>query len=493
MVTLNLDAGELDSETEALWSRFDVLHCACGGHAGDARSMARVAAFCARTGVGLGAHPAYPDRAHFGRRSLAMSGAALADAVAAQCAALAEVAAAAGVAVRSVKPHGALYHDAARDPAIAEAVVRGAIASLGTQVAIVGPAHGGSGLREAAAAHGVRAVREGFADRGRRADGSLVPRGEPGALIEDPDAAARQAVQLAAEVDTICVHADTPNALAIARAVRAAIDRARAGGERGHGEEDGSQRERDGDAHRHDGGQPGHGGRGRATGDGDAHRHDRQPGHGGRGRATGGASRSSTGAAMPDWVALGDRAIRFRRPPRTAPRAIVRAARAWPGVVDVVVARDDVAVYFAAAPQVDPARFAALAALPDGELEPPRTVELHAVYDGPDLADVARAIGATADEVARIHAERTYVVETMGFAPGFAYLAGLDPRLATLPRRATPRPRVPAGALAIAGGFTAVYPFDSPGGWHLLGRVAERMFTADGALLRLGDRVRFVR
>ena len=192
------------------------------------------------------------------------------------------------------------------------------------------------------------------------------------------------------------------------------------------------------------------------------------------------------------WVALGDRAVRFARPAGVSPRAIVRAARAWDGVIDVVVARDDVAVYWERAPQLDHAQIAALAALRDDEA-PARTIELHAIYDGPDLDDIARAIGASVDEVVRMHAAPTYVVETLGFAPGFAYLTGLDARLAMIERRVTPRSRVPAGALAIAGGYTAVYPFDSPGGWNLIGRVDERMFTARGALLSLGDRVRFSR
>lgn len=192
------------------------------------------------------------------------------------------------------------------------------------------------------------------------------------------------------------------------------------------------------------------------------------------------------------WVALGDRAIRFARPAGVSPRAIVNAARAWNGAIDVVVARDDVAVYFEGPPHVERAQVAALALLRD-DAAAPRTIELRATYDGPDLDDIARAIGATTDEVVQLHAAPTYVVETMGFAPGFAYLVGLDPRLAALPRRPTPRTRVPAGALAIAGGYTAVYPFDSPGGWNVVGRVAERMFTTEGALLRLGDRVRFGR
>jgi KipI family sensor histidine kinase inhibitor len=190
------------------------------------------------------------------------------------------------------------------------------------------------------------------------------------------------------------------------------------------------------------------------------------------------------------WVALGDRAIRFARPPVSA-RALVRAIRAWPGVVDVVVAREHVAAYFADEPAVDPAQLAALATLRDID-EPVREVELRVTYDGPDLDDVARASGLTTAEVVRAHAAATYTVDTLGFAPGFAYLTGLDARL-RLPRRATPRPRVPAGSLAIADVYTTVYPFDSPGGWHLIGHVVGvRMFDDHGPRLHLGDQVRFV-
>lgn len=197
------------------------------------------------------------------------------------------------------------------------------------------------------------------------------------------------------------------------------------------------------------------------------------------------------------WRPLGDRAIRFARPNVPA-RAIVREVRAWPGVIDVVVAAEDVAAYFADVRSVDELRAAralddrlrALANATDTD-EPVRDHVLRVRYDGADLDDVARATGLTRDEVIAIHAGATYTVETIGFAPGFAYLAGLDPRL-ELARRATPRSRVPAGSVAIAGKQSAVYPFDSPGGWHLLGSVVgATMFDANGPLLALGDRVRF--
>lgn len=184
--------------------------------------------------------------------------------------------------------------------------------------------------------------------------------------------------------------------------------------------------------------------------------------------------------------ALGDRAIRFARPASSA-RAIVRAVRAWPGVTDVVVARETVAAYFAGPPEIDETRIAALAALPD-DPTPSRDHVLRAIYDGEDLEELARTTGV---DVARVHAAGTYTVDQMGFQPGFAYLVGLDPRLA-VPRRASPRPRVPAGTIAIAAGYTAVYPFESPGGWHLIGHVVDaRMFGPDGSLLAIGDRVRF--
>ncbi|MGN6105773.1 MAG: LamB/YcsF family protein [Kofleriaceae bacterium] len=230
---LNLDAGELASETEELWRLFDVLNVACGGHAGDASSMARVVEACRGPRPRAGAHPSYPDRAGFGRRSLDIGLDALAAAVAEQCAALRAIAEPRGVTVSTVKPHGALYHDAAASLPLARAVLRGATEALGRAIVVIGPASGpaqpgphpgASALRIAAEELGLGYAREGFADRGMRGDGTLVPRGEPGSLITDPDQAARQAVQLAGQVDTICLHGDTPGALANARAVRAAID-----------------------------------------------------------------------------------------------------------------------------------------------------------------------------------------------------------------------------------------------------------------------------
>ena len=217
-MVLELDAGESADEPEELWALADVLAVACGGHAGDASSMARIAAFCAgRSRPRIGAHPSYPDREGFGRRTIAIGEVELAATIEAQCAALAAIAG----AVSWIKPHGALYHDAAAHPAVARAVIRGACAALGKPI-VIGPA--ASALADAAAAAGLDYLREGFADRGTRPDGTLIPRGEQGAHLRDPAAAAARARTLVGSVDAICVHADTPGALAIARAVREAID-----------------------------------------------------------------------------------------------------------------------------------------------------------------------------------------------------------------------------------------------------------------------------
>lgn len=114
-------------------------------------------------------------------------------------------------------------------------------------------------------------------------------------------------------------------------------------------------------------------------------------------------------------------------------------------------------------------------------------------YDGIDLEAVAATTGLQAEEVAARHSGRTYTVDLLGFVPGFAYLSELDTSL-QLPRRAQPRPRVPAGSVAIAGAQTAVYPLDTPGGWHIIGTTQTMMFDAtrdQPALLTPGDTVRF--
>jgi len=120
-------------------------------------------------------------------------------------------------------------------------------------------------------------------------------------------------------------------------------------------------------------------------------------------------------------------------------------------------------------------------------------VEIGVWYDGPDLAGVAAATGLSVNEVIARHSDPEYRVALLGFVPGFAYLGPIDPAL-VLPRRPSPRARVPAGSIAIAGNQTGIYPAETPGGWHLIGRTAAVLFDParePAALLAVGDRVRF--
>jgi KipI family sensor histidine kinase inhibitor len=166
------------------------------------------------------------------------------------------------------------------------------------------------------------------------------------------------------------------------------------------------------------------------------------------------------------------------------------------GVTELVPAAQTLLVAFDPA-ATDEARLAT--ALRETRFEPGARadgplVEIPVEYDGEDLADVAAASGLAADEVARLHAAGEYVVAFCGFAPGFGYLTGLDERL-HVPRRESPRTRVPAGAVAIADRFTAVYPRASPGGWRLIGHTGATLWDVDRdppALLSPGTRVRFV-
>jgi len=218
-VLLDIDLGEIEGEPEALYACAHLANVACGGHAGDRASIERARELAVAHGTRLGAHPSYPDRAGFGRRAMTMPVETLAASVRAQCELFASVSAAG-----HVKMHGALYHAIDRDESLALAVLTACRDVLGT-IDVLGPPDGATAI--AARALGMPFLREGFADRGMRADGSLIPRGEPGALVEDALVAARQAETLArsGRFDVLCVHGDGANAARIARAVRDTLDR----------------------------------------------------------------------------------------------------------------------------------------------------------------------------------------------------------------------------------------------------------------------------
>jgi len=182
---------------------------------------------------------------------------------------------------------------------------------------------------------------------------------------------------------------------------------------------------------------------------------------------------------------FGDRAIELEAESASHARRIARAIERRPGVIDVVVGYDRVVAHLDRAP--DPGAFV-IDELPSLEETVGREHVLDAIYDGPDLDEVARVTGLDRAEVIRRHLARTYVVEVIGFLPGFAYLGSVDPSIA-VPRRATPRTRIEAGAIAIAGERTAIYPLASPGGWNLIGRAVD--FPFDPTRFSIGDTVRF--
>jgi 5-oxoprolinase (ATP-hydrolysing) subunit A len=233
-VDVSADVGE-GADDLPLFEFVTSVSVACGAHAGDAQTMEACVAEAARRGISVGAHPGYPDREGFGRRAIELSDAELSATLREQIEALGVVCRRHGVPLAHVKPHGALYNEAARDAGLARTIAR-AVAGAGEGVALVGMA--GSAMLDAAKAEGVAAVAEAFADRRYRSDGTLAARSAAGALIEDPAAAAAQALAVAlgepvATIDggaisiraeTICLHADTPGAIANARAVRAALE-----------------------------------------------------------------------------------------------------------------------------------------------------------------------------------------------------------------------------------------------------------------------------
>ena len=209
---LNADLGEHEppARTRALMRLIDLANIACGVHAGSVRTMERCVKLAIEHGVAIGAHPGIGNDS--GRGAVKISPAELEAAVIEQANALAEIASRAGAKTQHVKLHGALYHATEKSPALASRYVE-TVREHFPKWKIIALAGG-----RVAALAGKCALAEVFADRGYRPDGTLVPRGEPGDLIADSREAARQMAALRG--DTVCVHADSPNALRIARAMR---------------------------------------------------------------------------------------------------------------------------------------------------------------------------------------------------------------------------------------------------------------------------------
>lgn len=241
-VDLNADVGESFGvcsigEDAALVASVTSVSVAAGVHSGDPTVLRQTIRLAKAHGVAVGAHPGLPDLAGFGRREMRLTPREAEDLVLYQIAAVAGVAAAEGIRLQHVKLHGALYNMAARDIDLARAIVR-AVSAADRSLLLFAPA--GSEMAKAAASDGIAVACEAFADRAYNADGSLVGRGAPGALITQPDevvarvwrmlldhvVTALDGVEVPIRADTICIHSDTPGSGGLAAALRAGLEAA---------------------------------------------------------------------------------------------------------------------------------------------------------------------------------------------------------------------------------------------------------------------------
>ncbi|HEY6547909.1 MAG TPA: 5-oxoprolinase subunit PxpA [Vicinamibacteria bacterium] len=242
-IDLNADLGEGFGayelgDDEAILRHVTSANVACGFHAGDPQVIDRTVERAVKAGVAIGAHPSHHDLRGFGRRPITASPAEVEADVVYQVGAVLAFARSHGARLVHVKAHGALYNQAAVDASLARAIARG-VARVSRELVFVGAASSAA-MRQAAEAEGLHFAAEAFVDRAYAKDGTLVPRGRPGAVITDTAIAAARAVQiardghvaaedgteLALEADTLCLHGDTPGAVAHARAVRAALEAA---------------------------------------------------------------------------------------------------------------------------------------------------------------------------------------------------------------------------------------------------------------------------
>lgn len=235
-IDLNADLGEGCANDRELLSLVSSANIACGFHAGDAVTMRQSVRWAQEFGVAIGAHPSFPDRENFGRTAMQLSPERVYAQTIYQVGALAAIASAEGAELVHVKPHGMLYNQAAVDPALAE-VIALAVKAVDPRLRLIGLA--GSELIRAGERIGLATRQEVFADRGYQADGTLVPRDQPGALIESAEQALAQTLSMVqrrrvktrdgswakVQADTVCLHGDGAQALAFARLLRTHLQR----------------------------------------------------------------------------------------------------------------------------------------------------------------------------------------------------------------------------------------------------------------------------
>jgi UPF0271 protein len=231
-IDLNCDMGENIGNDEAIMPYITSANIACGLHAGDSKTMQATVRLAKKYSVAVGAHPSWLDVDGFGRREMILPPDEVEALILYQIGALVAIAKAEGVEVRHIKPHGALYNQAAKDGVLANAIAR-AVKTFGVDLVLVGLA--GSRLVEAGLEAGLQVANEGFPDRNYNPDGTLVSRKEPNAIIEAPDAVAAHALKLVRDgilfgnkrvrVDTLCLHGDHIHAAENAKAVRDVVSK----------------------------------------------------------------------------------------------------------------------------------------------------------------------------------------------------------------------------------------------------------------------------
>lgn len=453
-IDLNADLGELDdgSLDAAVMPFISSANIACGAHAGNVKTMRRTVRLAKKHGVAIGAHPGYADHENFGRLSISLSEVELCRLILDQIILLKQVAAQEDVSVVHVKLHGALYNDLAVDYERSLLVCR-AIYTLDPQLKVI--VFSNSETARAAEDVGLRAIHEVFADRVYTDSGALMSRSLPGAVIHDVAASLvqvesmvlRQKVStsgnklLPIQADSVCVHGDNPSAIHFVSQLHQFFEQQQ-------------------------------------------------------------VKVCSVEDYSFTFFMLGERSMLACLPTRISPsthrkiRSLMFGLKGCPGICELVPCYSELKIDF------DPALISydelclKLKTLSQVEVcsSEPRLIEVPVVYDGDDLSRVAAHTGLRVEDVVRLHSEPIYPVYMLGFSPGFPYLGGLRPEVAT-PRLATPRVTVPAGAVGIAGSQTGIYPVESPGGWNIIGHTQLTLFDPSSErpfLFEPGDEVRFV-
>jgi UPF0271 protein len=460
-VDINSDIGEGMHDDYAILTFATSVNIACGGHAGNENTIRALSYEALLRNIGIGAHPGYPDREGFGRRILSISKNELRQSIKDQILRVKEIVEKLGGKLQHVKPHGALYNQASQDKVYADMIVD-VVIEIDPALILMGQPH--SMMQSVALKKGIIFAAEGFADRAYMENGALMPRSESGAVYDDPDQCLKQALQMIEShvvkahdgeripmpIETLCVHGDTPSALDIVRKIHEGL-----------------------------------------SGNGIQIK-----------RMT--ADEGPTCILKPFgidgflFVFGNEISNEISQRVRAFKEALEKSEVSW--IRDIVPDYRSVAT-FINMELIQPVKAVQFLNKIVEQLEiiekGPRIIcHIPTCYGdiyGEDLQFVAQHAGLTKEEVVKRHVSIDYPVHMIGFKPGFPYLGGVDPTLRT-PRLETPRVKVPAGSVGIADLQTGIYPLESPGGWHIIGRTPLKFFDAtlqDPLLVHMGEYIRF--